>query len=66
MVLQNAPMPELELRDLRVTEVAVETATTPFDLVLTMSEVGSELVGWMLYSPDLFSEERHRENGGTV
>ncbi|HYG08634.1 MAG TPA: amino acid adenylation domain-containing protein, partial [Pyrinomonadaceae bacterium] len=53
-VLQNVPMPELELPGLTMSALEVEATTSPFDIVLSITETGDSLIGAMLYNPDLF------------
>jgi amino acid adenylation domain-containing protein len=52
--LQNAPVESLEIRDLRLRPVDVETTTAKFDLELSCEEHGGELVGVVEYATDLF------------
>jgi amino acid adenylation domain-containing protein len=52
--LQNTPMPPLDLGELRLSPIEVENATAKYDLSLTLTEVGEELVGSLAYSTDLF------------
>jgi amino acid adenylation domain-containing protein len=58
LVLQNSPLPEIELEDLRAEVVEVETETAKFELTITIREdaVGT-LVGSIDYQTDLFSRE---------
>ncbi|MEW6738102.1 MAG: condensation domain-containing protein, partial [Acidobacteriota bacterium] len=56
-VLQNAPLPDLELAGLKLSVVDVNTARTPFEIILSMSEIGESLEGRMLYNTDLFSKD---------
>jgi amino acid adenylation domain-containing protein len=53
-VLQNAPMPALQLAGLRVGAEEVHTGTAKFELTLSLSEVGDGLRGALEYSTDLF------------
>ncbi|MGF7036758.1 hypothetical protein J2T17_007834, partial [Paenibacillus mucilaginosus] len=57
LVLQNAPLPELELEGLRLSAFEVDNGTTKFDLTLTLSEDERGLNGTLEYSTDLFKEE---------
>ncbi|HEY0605954.1 MAG TPA: amino acid adenylation domain-containing protein, partial [Herpetosiphonaceae bacterium] len=53
--LQNAPMADIELPDLKVRPLVVEQATAKFDLSLTLAETEEGLVGVLAYATDLFA-----------
>jgi acyl carrier protein len=53
-VYQNAPMPPLELRDLNVQVMGIESGTTRVDLQLTVWEQTDGLKGWLEYNAQLF------------
>jgi amino acid adenylation domain-containing protein/thioester reductase-like protein len=53
-ILQNAPMPSLELSKLTLSPVIIDGGTSKFDLTLSMSEEEHELVGVIEYNTDLF------------
>ncbi|HEX8474860.1 MAG TPA: amino acid adenylation domain-containing protein [Pyrinomonadaceae bacterium] len=53
-VLQNAPMPPLELPGLRLVPLITDTGIAKFDLTLSMEETADVLRGWFNYSTDLF------------
>jgi amino acid adenylation domain-containing protein/non-ribosomal peptide synthase protein (TIGR01720 family) len=53
-VLQNAPVPEIELPGLILNPLTVDTTTAKFDLILTFENTGQELVGLWEYNTDLF------------
>ncbi|MBW4649607.1 MAG: amino acid adenylation domain-containing protein [Kastovskya adunca ATA6-11-RM4] len=55
-VLQNAPMPSLELSGLTLTPIEVETGTAKFDLALFMEQTEQGIVGTWNYSTDLFDD----------
>ena len=57
LVLQNAPVGELELPGLTLSEVGGAGATARFDLLLMLTETGQGLTGWWSYSTDLFDAE---------
>jgi myxalamid-type nonribosomal peptide synthetase MxaA len=58
-VLQNAPMPELEMAGLTVRQMELDTATAKFDLTLNLAEdEEGSLVGWIEYATDLFDRDR--------
>ncbi len=59
-VLQNAPMPDVELSGLSISGMEVDTETTPFDMVLSVSEGEEILFVGFLYSTDLFKADRVR------
>jgi amino acid adenylation domain-containing protein len=52
--LQNAPRAAIDLPNLTVKRVSVDSQTAKFDLTLLMSETGHGLTGWLEYSTDLF------------
>jgi amino acid adenylation domain-containing protein/thioester reductase-like protein len=61
-VLQNNPASQLELTELSVSELPIETCITKFDLALVMENTGTSatlstspgLMGWWQYNTDLF------------
>ncbi|WP_169218415.1 non-ribosomal peptide synthetase [Brasilonema sp. UFV-L1] len=53
-VLQNAPMPQLNLTGLSVSPLVAESATAKFDLTLSMENTATGLVGVWEYNTDLF------------
>jgi non-ribosomal peptide synthetase component F len=53
-VLQNAPMPDLQLAELALHPIMVDNGTTKFDLTLNLEERAGELAGWFEYDSDLF------------
>lgn len=53
-VLQNAPMPTLELSGLTLSPLEVDTGTAKFDLALFMEETEQGMLGTWNYSTDLF------------
>jgi non-ribosomal peptide synthetase component F len=54
LVLQNAPMEELELPGLTLKPVPVHKGTAGFDLELSLTEKQNGLEGWLEYNTDLF------------
>jgi amino acid adenylation domain-containing protein len=54
-VLQNAPLPKLDCRGLRLTPFEVDTGTTQFDLTLTLTETAQELTATLIYNTDLYT-----------
>src|ERR1051325_2446491 len=52
--LQNAPMCDLQLQGLRLTEVPFETGMAKFDLTLTVVQTDGRLSGLLEYNTDLF------------
>jgi len=54
-VLQNAPLPDLELVGLNSTMLELESVTTEFDLRLEFIETASGLSGKLEYNTDLFA-----------
>jgi alpha-ketoglutarate-dependent taurine dioxygenase len=53
-VLQNAPLPKLELPDLTLETLEIENQTAKFDLALFIEEKDGNLMGKWNYSTDLF------------
>src|SRR5205085_513584 len=51
---QNAPDVELELPDLKLTALDVQTGSTKFDLILSLSDSNQELTGTIQYNTSLF------------
>ncbi len=56
MVLQNIPLPALELPNLRCAPIELETFRSNFDMTLWMYEIGDQLKIVFEYSIDLFKE----------
>ncbi|MBN3924782.1 non-ribosomal peptide synthetase, partial [Nostoc sp. NMS4] len=54
LVLQNAPMSQLELTGLTASPLVVEGTTSRFDLTLSMENTATGLVGLWEYNTDLF------------
>ncbi|MHC5939086.1 amino acid adenylation domain-containing protein [Nostoc sp.] len=54
-VLQNAPIGNLELPNLRLTHLEMESVTVKFDLTLSMMETEKGLEGAWEYNTDLFA-----------
>lgn len=54
-VFQNAPREALKFSDITLDWLDVDTATTKFDLTLIMEERGSQFVGVIEYSQDLYN-----------
>ncbi len=53
-VLQNAPMPALELPGLTLKLLDVDNRTSQFDITLNLREQAEGLSGWFEYNTDLF------------
>ncbi|HEX8348925.1 MAG TPA: condensation domain-containing protein, partial [Hymenobacter sp.] len=53
-VLENAPMPTLELPDLTISSLERKTSTAKFDLTMSMEDTEQGLVGSLEYNTDLF------------
>ncbi len=53
-VLQNAPMPAVELSDLTISTMSIDSTTVLYDLVLSMQEEGDHLSATLEYNTDLF------------
>jgi amino acid adenylation domain-containing protein len=50
----NVPMPQIQMAGLTVSSLAVETATAKFDLILSLENTASGLIGYWEYNSDLF------------
>ena len=57
ILLQNAPMPAIELTDLRIKVDEIGTASAPFDIIMTLADEGEQLIGSLRYNIDLFDAE---------
>ena len=55
-ILQNIPMPALNLSGLTLTPVEIEPETSRFDLGMGLVDTPSGLGGWVEYNKDLFDE----------
>ncbi|MEW6737965.1 MAG: condensation domain-containing protein, partial [Acidobacteriota bacterium] len=55
-VLQNAPMPSLELPELTLSPFIVDNAVAKFDLTLSLMETAEGLTGSFDFSTDLFEQ----------
>jgi amino acid adenylation domain-containing protein len=55
LILQNAPLPSLELPGLRLNPIEAESGTAKFDLNLALVETDLGLVGNLEYNTDLFN-----------
>lgn len=53
-VLQNVPLPELDLPELSITPVAIDSGTAKFELTLLMTEMADGLEAVLEYNTDLF------------
>ena len=53
-ILQNAPRPEADVSTINLQSYNVDTATSKFDLTLSLREREGKLVGFFEYSTDLF------------
>jgi amino acid adenylation domain-containing protein len=56
-VMQNAPVPNLEMAGLTLMPVAIDSGTAKFDLALFVSETETGIVGSWKYNSDLFDRE---------
>lgn len=50
----NEPMPQIQMAGLTVSPLAVETATAKFDLILSLENTATGLIGQWEYNSDLF------------
>ncbi|MEH2195511.1 MAG: non-ribosomal peptide synthase/polyketide synthase, partial [Nostoc sp.] len=56
-VIQNAPMSEVEMTGLTVSDLSIESVTAKFDLTLAIENTATGLVGAWEYNTDLFDAE---------
>ena len=63
-VLQNAPIPTLELPGLTLTPLESDSDSAKFDLTLNMTETEEGLVGSLEYNTDLFEESSIQRMAG--
>lgn len=63
VVLENAPLGELDLAGLRLTPIPVDLGTSRFDLTLSLADGESQLAGSLEYDADLFVEADVRRLG---
>lgn len=63
LVLQNAPLPPLDLAGLHLEQVPMPAVNAKFDLMIMLRETGDEAVGIIEYATDLFTEETVRRIG---
>jgi amino acid adenylation domain-containing protein len=54
LAFHNVPMPEIQLEGLTASRLAVESATAKFDLLLSLENTASGLIGEWEYNTDLF------------
>jgi amino acid adenylation domain-containing protein len=64
LVLQNTPMPEVEMGGLTLRPFEVANGTAKFDLMLSLTETTEGLEGWIEYATDLFDADRIRRLAG--
>lgn len=57
LVLQNAPVPSLDMADLRIEQIPTPVTTAKFDLMLQLRETGDGAAGTIEYATDLFTAE---------
>src|ERR1700754_2453489 len=57
-VMQNTPLPDINLKDLRVSLLEVEETTAKFDLLLSLREDASSFTGSFQYSTERFTRAR--------
>jgi non-ribosomal peptide synthetase component F len=53
-VLQNAPLQDFQLRGLTLSQVNLKSNISPFDMVVSLTEIRGGLEGFLLYSSELF------------
>jgi non-ribosomal peptide synthetase component F len=58
LILQNVPMPPLELSDLTLSRMEIDNKTAEFDLLLNLTDVEEGLIGSLEYNTDLFDTAR--------
>ena len=55
-LLQNTPLPPLEISGAKATHLDIDTGTTKYDLTLSLTETAEGLKGSLEYSVDLFDD----------
>ncbi len=63
-VLQNTPLPDLEMPGLTLRPFEIDNGTAKFDLTLSLAETAEGLAGWIEYATDLFDRERIERMAG--
>src|SRR6266404_1403244 len=56
-ILQNAPLPQMELGEAKLEPINVSSGTSKFDLTVSLEEKGGRLEGYLEYSTELFEEQ---------
>ncbi|KYC36320.1 hypothetical protein WA1_42115 [Scytonema hofmannii PCC 7110] len=54
LAFHNVPMPQIQIEGLTVSQLAVESATAKFDLILLLENTTSGIIGEWEYNTDLF------------
>ncbi|NET02964.1 MAG: amino acid adenylation domain-containing protein, partial [Sphaerospermopsis sp. SIO1G1] len=65
-ILQNAPMSNVELTDVEVSALAIETTTAKFDLTLSMEQTATGIRGGWEYNTDLFDSSTIEKMTGNL
>ncbi len=55
--MQNTPMPTMELPELQISPIEIETCSAKFDITLSIMEENGGLTGIFEYNTDLFRED---------
>ncbi|MBG1265874.1 non-ribosomal peptide synthase/polyketide synthase, partial [Nostoc sp. WHI] len=63
-LIQNAPMSQVELTGLTISDLPIESVTAKFDLTLAMENTSTGLVGVWEYNTDLFDERTIAQMAG--
>ena len=63
-VLQNVPMPNVEMAGLNARQFEVDSGTANFDLTISLTETAEGLTGRIEYATDLFDAERIERMAG--
>jgi non-ribosomal peptide synthetase component F len=60
-VLENVPIPVMEISGVSLKPLAVESKASKFDLVMIHQEVGQNIIGTLMYNTDLFDASTIKE-----
>jgi len=64
LAMQNAPLPEMRLRGMRVSQIEIDNGTAKFDLILFVRETGKGLEGTWEYNTDCLDRATIRRMAG--
>src|SRR6266404_1439831 len=56
-ILQNAPLPQMQLGEAKLEPINVSSGTSKFDLTMSLEEKAGSIQGYLEYSTELFEEQ---------